>query len=94
MIVSDPHDKTTYHIKPDSQVSVNWTSVQFFQWALYNPGSDVLPVTFKLTDIQEVENYLSYTEQSSKLKWCGLTFGIDRNLKAKKRISSAGMGQL
>ena len=67
MIVSDPDNKTPYIILNQIVKSlVNWTSVQFFQWAIYNPGSDVLPVTFKLTDIQEVENYLSYTEQQAQ----------------------------
>ena len=87
MIVSDPDNKTPYIILNQIVKSlVNWTSVQFFQWAIYNPGSDVLPVTFKLTDIQEVENYLSYTEQQAQ-NGVVYIWQYDRNRKQKKRIS-------
>ena len=43
MVVSDPDNKTPYIMLNQIVKSlVNWTSVQFFQWAIYNPGSDVL----------------------------------------------------
>lgn len=91
MIVSDPDNKTPYIILNQIVKSlVNWTSVQFFQWAIYNPGSDVLPVTFKLTDIQEVENYLSYTEQQAQ-NGVVYTFGNMIEIESKETNFSAYM---
>ena len=91
MIVSDPDNKTPYIMLNQIVKSlVNWTSVQFFQWAIYNPGSDVLPVTFKLTDIQEVENYLFYTEQQAQ-NGVVYTFGNMIEIESKETNFSAYM---
>lgn len=91
MVVSDPDNKTPYIMLNQIVKSlVNWTSVQFFQWAIYNPGSDVLPVTFKLTDIQEVENYLFYTEQQAQ-NGVVYTFGNMIEIESKETNFSAYM---
>lgn len=91
MVVSDPDNKTPYiMLNKIVESLVNWTSVQFFQWAIYNPGSDVLPVTFKLTDIQEVENYLSYTEQQAQ-NGVVYTFGNMIEIESKETNFSAYM---
>lgn len=91
MVVSDEDDNTPYIILNNvTQSLTNWTSAQFFQWALYNPASDIMPVTFKLTDIKEAENYLTYTEQQAQ-SGVVYTFGNMVEIDTKETTFSAYM---
>jgi hypothetical protein len=67
MVVAEEANKTPYIIINNINSSlINWTTTQFFQWAVYNPASTTMPVTFTLTDLKGEEDYLTYTEQQAK----------------------------
>lgn len=91
MVVSDTSDKTPYIILNNVASSlVNWTSINFFQWAIYNPTSDITPVTFRLTDITETENYLVYTERQAQNETI-YTFGNMVEIESKETAFSSYM---
>ena len=67
MVVQDAANLTPYIILNNVATSVvNWTSGKFFDFAVYNPASDTMPVTFKVVNLTQDETYLTYTEQAAK----------------------------
>lgn len=91
MVVADTSNQTPYIILNKVASSlVNWTSVEFFQWAIYNPVAETLPVTFKLTDITETENYLTYTEKQAQAEVV-YTFGNMVEIDSKETAFSSYM---
>lgn len=91
MVVADPSDTTPYIILNNVAKSlVNWTSVNFFQWAIYNPSSANTEVTFRLTDIQGTANYLTYTEKNAQAETVYI-FGNMVEIDSKETAFSAYM---
>lgn len=91
MVVADASDTTPYIILNSVAKSlVNWTSVEFFKWAVYNPIADRMSVTFKLTDIKSAENYLTYTEKNAQTETV-YTFGNMVEIDSKETAFSAYM---
>lgn len=67
MVVQDEGDMTPHIILNNvAENVVNWTSGKFFDFAVYNPEGDTMPVTFKVTNLTQTETYLTYTEQAAK----------------------------
>lgn len=91
MVVADASDTTSYIILNNiTKILVNWTSVTFFQWAVYKPNTDKMSVTFKLTDIKEAENYLTYTEKNAQTETI-YTFGNMVEIDSKETAFSSYM---
>ena len=91
MVVANPSDETPYIILNNVAKSlVNWTSVTFFQWAVYKPKTETMSVTFKLTDVKESENYLTYTEKNAQTGTI-YTFGNMVEIDTKETAFSAYM---
>lgn len=67
MVVTDSSNTTPYILLNNiNRQLVNWTSAQFFEWAVYAPNRETIPVTFKMTNIENTETYMAYTEAQAK----------------------------
>ena len=67
MVVQNTEDMTPYIILNNvAENVVNWTSGKFFDFAVYNPAGDTMPVTFKVVNLTQDETYLTYTEPEAK----------------------------
>lgn len=61
MVVQNSEDLTPYIILNNVATSiVNWTSGKFFDFAVYNPAGDTMPITFKVVNLTQDETYLTY----------------------------------